>query len=396
MDFIELFLLAINALRNNLIRTILTMLGIIIGIASVIIIISLGQGATQSIVDEISSFGANILTISPGKVQRRPGMGSTSSTVDTLVEDDVEVLQKLANIEMVAGLVNTNKQITYDDNNEQSSITGAEDTYAQMHDLSFSQGSFFTDSQVATKSKVIVLGDELVEELFGEDAIVVGESVRVDGKSFRIVGVAVDSSSVYAPISTVQKILLSQDYYNSIEVLVTDSELVEDMETEIEDTLLFSHNIDNINDADFSIRSSQEMVDSISSVTGTLSALLSGIAAISLIVGGIGIMNIMLITVTERTKEIGLLKAIGAKARDILWQFLIEAVVVTLAGGIIGISIGIVVTYIATIFLSIPFTVSLSAIALALGVSAAVGIIFGWYPARQAANLQPIDALRYE
>jgi len=259
-----------------------------------------------------------------------------------------------------------------------------------------SQGSFISDSQVATRSKVVVLGDGLVEDIFGEDAQVVGESIRIDGKSFRIIGVITDSTSALAPISTVQRVILSQNYYNSIEVLVSDSDSVTLVEEAVTNALLLRHEIKNPNDADFSIRSAQEMIDSISSVTGTLSAMLSGIAAISLVVGGIGIMNIMLVTVTERTREIGLLKAIGAKQKDILWQFLIEAVVVTLMGGLIGLLLGIIITFIATKFLSIPFVVSITSILLAIGVSTAVGIVFGYYPAKKAAKLQPIDALRYE
>ena len=395
MEFFELFILAINALRTNIVRTILTMLGVIIGIASVIIIMSIGNGATQSIVGEISSFGANILTIQAGRNTRGPG-GGGGSTVDTLVEDDVEALALLPNVNSAAGLISTNKPITYDGNVFQTSITGVEETYMEIHELNLSQGSFISDSQVATRSKVVVLGDGLVEDIFGEDAQVVGESIRIDGKSFRIIGVITDSTSALAPISTVQKVILSQNYYNSIEVLVSDSDSVTQVEEAVTNTLLLRHEIKNSNDADFSIRSAQEMIDSISSVTGTLSAMLSGIAAISLVVGGIGIMNIMLVTVTERTREIGLLKAIGAKQKDILWQFLIEAVVVTLMGGLIGLLLGIIITFIATKFLSIPFVVSITSILLAIGVSTAVGIVFGYYPAKKAAKLQPIDALRYE
>jgi len=395
MEFIELFVLAINALKTNIVRTILTMLGVIIGIASVIIIMSLGNGATQYIVGEISSFGANILTIQAGRNARGAG-GGAGSTVDTLVEDDVKALALLPNITSAAGIVDTSKQISYDGTSVQSSITGVEETYAQIHELSLSQGSFISDAQVATRSKVVVLGDQLVEDIFGADAQVVGESVRIDGKSFRIIGVITDSSSALAPISTVQKVILSQNYFNSVEVLVEDSELVTSTKTSVSDLLLLNHDISNPDDADFSIRSAQEMIDSISSITETLSAMLSGIAAISLLVGGIGIMNIMLVTVTERTREIGLLKAIGAKQRDILWQFLIEAIVVTLMGGLIGLSLGVAVTFVATKFLSIPFVVSLSSVLLAIGVSTGVGIVFGYYPAKKAAALQPIDALRYE
>lgn len=394
MDFAQLILLAIEALKTNLIRTILTMLGVIIGIASVIIIMSLGKGATASIVNQISSFGANVLTISAGRFDRGPGGGG--STVDTLIEDDVKAILKIDNVQDASGIVSTNKKINYDSQTENVSIQGVEESYQSIKSLTLTQGSFITDSQVGTRSKVIVLGDELIEDLFGQEAQVVGESVKVDGKNFRIIGVINESSGALVPISTAQKIILSQNYFNSIEVSIADSESVDTAMQDIEDLLMLEHEIENENEADFSIRSSQEMISTISSVTSTLTTLLSGIAAISLVVGGIGIMNIMLVTVTERTKEIGLLKAIGAKKKDILTQFLIEAIVVTLIGGIIGITLGLAITYIATLFLDIPFVLSLQAIGLALGVSTGVGIVFGWYPANQAAKLQPIDALRYE
>lgn len=395
MDFIELIILSIEALRSNIVRTLLTMLGIIIGIASVVIIMSLGAGATASIVDEISSFGANILTISAGKQSRGPG-GGGGSTVDTLVNDDIEAIKKLNNISYTSGIISTNKQLSYQNESSSGSVKGVESEYDIIHDLKLSQGTFLEDSHIRTLSKVVVLGDEQVTELFGEDAEVVGESLRIDGKNFKIIGVINESSDIIVPISTAQKILLSQTYLNSIDVSVTDSDLTSQTESDIESILLLNHDIDNVDDADFSIRSSEEMIESISSVTGVLTMLLSGIAAISLIVGGIGIMNIMLVTVTERTKEIGLLKAIGAKKADILTQFLIESIVVTIVGGIIGIIIGITISYIASSLIDIPFIVSAYSIFLALGVSAGVGILFGWYPANSAARLQPIDALRHE
>lgn len=395
MDIQELIILSIEALRSNLVRTLLTMLGIIIGIASVIIIMSLGEGATASIVSEISSFGANLLTVQAGRFQRGPG-GGGGSTVDTLVENDVEAILKLPNIDYASGVVSTSKQLTYQNQSTSGSIKGVNQDYGLIHSTELSQGVFIDESQVRTLSKVVVLGDEVVTELFGEDAQVVGESIRIDGKAFRVIGVILDSSDIIVPLTTIQKTILNQNYYNSIDVSVSDSELVDQAQTDIENLLLIRHDIIKADDADFSIRSSQEMIDSISSVTGTLTAMLSGIAAISLVVGGIGIMNIMLVTVTERTKEIGLLKAIGAKKADILTQFLIEAVVVTLVGGIIGIILGLIITFGATKLLNIPFILSLKSIALALGVSAGVGILFGWYPANSAARLQPIDALRHE
>jgi putative ABC transport system permease protein len=394
MDELELVKLAILALRTNFVRTILTMLGVIIGIASVIIIMSLGQGATQSIVGEISSFGANVITVQAGRFVRGPG--GSGGTIDTLVVDDAKKIAQLPNVTAVSGTVSTSKKIVYDGATISQSITGVEANYESIRSLTLTQGTFFTEGQVLGRAKVLVLGDEKVEDLFGEDAQVVGESVRVDGKNFKIIGVLADSSAAYVPITTAQTVLLSQSYLNGIDVAVTSSELVNSMSDEIESQLLVLHDIADAKNADFSIRSSQEIISSVSSVTGTLTAMLSGIAAISLVVGGIGIMNIMLVTVTERTREIGLLKALGAKKKDILNQFLIEAIVVTMLGGLVGVVLGGVVTYIATLFLNIPFVISYQSIGLALGVSIGVGVVFGWYPAKKAANLQPIDALRYE
>lgn len=393
MEFLELILLALEALKTNMVRTILTMLGVIIGIASVIIIVSLGQSTTQSIVTRISSFGANILTVSAGRAGRGPGGGGT---VDTLTLKDVEALTHLENVAAVTGMVNASKQISYGSTTTQASITGVEPQYAAMHSLSFIEGNFFSESQNTTQAKVVILGDQKVIDLFGSIVPVVGETVKISGKNFKIIGVVNDSSGVYLPLTTVQKVLLNQDYLNSLEIAANESNQVTALQEAATASLLLRHGLENSNDADFSVRSSQEMISSISSVTSSLTAMLSGIAAISLVVGGIGIMNIMLVTVTERTREIGLLKAIGAKKRDVLWQFLIEAVVVTLVGGIIGISLGVLVTLVATQLLSVPFVVSAWSVVLALGVSMGVGILFGWYPANQAARLQPIDALRYE
>ena len=242
------------------------------------------------------------------------------------------------------------------------------------------------------------MGDEKAEELFGEDSydFIISEMVRIDSRPFRIIGVVSDSSSVYVPMTTAMNILIGQDHVDSITAMVEDAELVNTAKAEIESLLLNRHNIMDVSLADFSIRSSQEMISTISTVTGTLIAMLSAIAAISLVVGGIGIMNIMLVTVIERTKEIGLLKSIGAKKKDILAQFLIESIVLTLAGGIIGTALGVSITFVAANIIGIPFIVGVNSILLAVGVSAGVGIVFGYYPAQKAAELQPIDALRYE
>lgn len=394
MNLTELVSLALEALKRNMVRTMLTMLGIIIGIASVIIIISLGQGTQQSILEEISSFGANIITVSPGQSERGPI--SSGSTITTLTRDDARALETLPGVAVVGATVSTNKVFVSEGNSMSVSIQGVEYGYAEINDLSVVSGSFFDPGDIDSLAKVVIIGDEVVTELYGEGSDVIGESVRVDGKTFRIIGVIPDSSSALMPISTVQKILLSQSHVGGIQVLVPEIEMMDAVEDRISETLLLEHDIDEGEEPDFSIRNSQELLSSVSSITGMLTGMLSGIAAISLVVGGIGIMNIMLVTVTERTREIGLLKAIGAKRRAILYQFLIEAVVLTLAGGAVGIVLGIGITWLASSLLSIPFAISLQSISLSLGVSAAVGILFGWYPAQRAARLQPIDALRHE
>lgn len=390
----ELIILALEQLKSNVARTMLTMLGIIIGIGSVITIISLGEGSTQSIVDQISSFGTNVITVSPGQARRGPGKGG--GTYDTLSEDDANAISSLDNIEAVSGVVSGNKTIVYEENSTSSNISGVEESYAQIQSFEFNEGGNLSESLINSMSRNVLLGSEVVEDLFGEDAVVLGERVRIDGKTFKIVGVIKDSSSVVVPISTAQKLLFGHSYLSSISVRIINTDITEETTDMIESLLLERHEISNSDNADFNLRSPQDMIDTVSTMTGTLTTVLSGIAAISLLVGGIGIMNIMLVTVTERTKDIGLLKAIGAKRKDILAQFLIESLVLTMVGGMIGVLIGGVVTYFASNAMSIPFIVSLKSILLAVGVSAGVGVAFGYYPAKKAAGLNPIDALRYE
>ena len=397
MEIWETIKLSISVLRQNILRTLLTMLGIIIGIASVIIILSLGQGGTASIVNQISSFGANNLTISPGAQQQGPVRSGGS--VETLVRDDaLAIKENIENVEAVSSSVNKSYQLIANGENINGQVSGVDAQHLTVNNLELVSGIFIEEDDVSGSSKVVVLGDENVLELFGEDAndYVIGKIVKIDLRPFRIVGVVDDSSGIYIPITTAMNTLMGQDYVNSITVMISDSELVDAAESDIEDLLLNRHEILDVDDADFSIRSSQDMISTISDVTGTLISMLSAIAAISLVVGGIGIMNIMLVTVTERTKEIGLMKAIGAKQKDILTQFLIESVVLTLSGGIVGTLIGVLITFVAAKILSIPFVVGINSILLAVGVSVAVGVVFGYYPARRGAKLNPIDALRYE
>jgi putative ABC transport system permease protein len=394
IDVKELIILSLDQLKGSLVRTALTMLGIVIGIASVITIISLGDGSTQSIVDQISTFGTNVITVSPGQARRGPGSGG--GTFETLTHADSEAVLSLDNIEAVSAIISGQATLVNGSQSVSSSVTGVEEDYSLIQSLEFSQGDFFADSQIDSLSRIVILNDDLVEELFGESASVIGEKIRLNDKTFKIIGVIEGGSSVLVPFSTAEKILFGHSYLNSISIRVIDNSLMEQTSTDIENLLLSRHQIADIDSADFSLRNPLEMIDTVSSMTGTLTTVLGGIAAISLLVGGIGIMNIMLVTVTERTRDIGLLKAIGAKANDILAQFLIESLVLTLVGGLIGVILGATLTYFASSAMSIPFIVSFKSIFLAVTVSAGVGVLFGWYPAKKASLLNPIDALRYE
>lgn len=397
MEITELFLLAVQSLRRNVARTFLTMLGIIIGIASVITIMSLGAGSTESIVGQISSFGANVLTVSPGRMRRGPG--EQGAQVSTLVEADAAAIREVPEVEMVSRVVSKTKTLAANGVSTSSQVSGVDANYSEINSLKFTVGGFFDESDVDGLSKSVVLGDEVVTDIFGENAdqFVVGETVRIDGKVFHIIGVITESSSVFIPVTTAQKTLFGQsNFLDSISLVVTDSAYVESTTTAVEQLLLERHEIKDASLADFEVRSTQSIVDTVSSITSTLTTLLSGIAAISLVVGGIGIMNIMLVTVTERTKEIGLLKALGAKNKNILSQFLIEAIVLTLSGGFVGIILGGVIAYFASSAMGITFVIKANSVLLSFGVSTLIGITFGYYPAQKAAQLQPIEALRYE
>jgi len=403
MDYKELITLALLNLRQNILRTLLTMLGIIIGIASVIIIMSMGQGATASIVDRISTLGANTVNVFPGA--RRRGPGAISETVTSLVPKDVEAIAKLENVEAVSGVVSTRATVSYQGNNMSSSVNGVEADYQQIQSLEVDLGSFFDKSQVKGMAKVAVVGIDIISELFEEGEQPLGKAIRVDGKSFRVIGVLEQNDAsgmsnpneaIYIPLDTMMKTVIGQNYLSSIAILATDSKSVDLVVEDVDNLLMDRHEILDVDLKDFTIMNFQEMIATISNVTGILTTLLSAIAAISLLVGGIGIMNIMLVTVTERTKEIGLLKSIGAKNNHILTQFLLEAVVLTITGGLIGVTIGSGASYVIAKVVNIPFIIKFSSVIIAVGVSSLVGVVFGYYPARNASKLNPIDALRYE
>lgn len=407
MDFTELLSESLRTLTLNKMRTGLAILGIIIGIGSVITLISLGQGSQKSIENSIQSLGANLLTIQPsgfntGSVRGAAGGGTSLTLADA---EAIKNSQSLGTVKEVSPELARRSQVTAGRNNTNTQIVGVQPQYAQIRKINMASGSFITNRDVTAMSKVAVLGPTAAEDLFGEGTDPVGQNIRIEGKILRVVGVTETKGgtgfnnpddAIYIPLSTAQKQLFGASYLSSIAVEAKSAEVMTDAQNELGYFLLARHKLNDPVEADFIIMSQNDILNTASAVTGTFTTLLGGIAAISLLVGGIGIMNIMLVTVTERTREIGLRKALGAKRKTIVAQFLTEAILLTITGGLIGMTIGITTSYLLSKVINIPFAISASSIVLAIGVSGAIGILFGWYPARKAANLQPIEALRYE
>lgn len=403
MNYLEIFITALRALRANLMRTALTMLGIVIGITSVILIISLAQGATAAITNQISSFGTNLIFIIPGGGDQN---GPPTPT-NTLIYDDALEIEKLEHVDSITATVTRNYQVVADGLNTNSTVQGVSEGFAKVQNVTMELGEFITKDNVSGLERVAVLGSQVAIDLFGEGYDPIGESILIDSKPFRVIGVSAPKGaggiggnpddSVYVPVTTAQTILLGLDFVQTIQVNADGPEAVEPLREEITTLLMDRHKITDPDLKDFTTQTSQQFLTTLGSILGVLTAMLAGIGAISLVVGGIGIMNIMLVTVTERTKEIGLLKAIGAKRKDILVQFLIESIVLTLSGGVVGIILGTTFSFVLSTFaLHVPFVLQLSSILLAVGISTIVGITFGIYPAYKAAKLSPIDALRYE
>lgn len=407
MEYQEIVEEAARTLTLNKLRTGLAMLGIIIGIGSVIALISLGQGSQTAVSNQIQSLGANLLTVSPGS-QRGGFVQGGSGSATTLTLADAEAIATSPTVPDVANVspeYSKRSQVTAGGKNTNTSIIGVRGIYATIHKITIAQGVFITDSDDARQSKVAVLGPTAATNLFGETTNPIGQMIRIGGQSFKVVGITESKGgtgfgnaddAIYVPLSTAMKTLFGSTSLTSIAVEAKSSDVMTAAEDEVGYLLLDRHKISDPTNADFSIFSQNDILNTASSVTGTFTALLSGIAAISLVVGGIGIMNIMLVTVTERTREIGLRKALGAKKKNIITQFLIESIILTFTGGVFGMLLGILVSFVISKVISLPFTISIGSILLAIGVSGGIGILFGWYPARKAANLQPIEALRYE
>jgi putative ABC transport system permease protein len=399
-----------TALSANKTRSGLTVLGIVIGIASVIALVSIGQGAASSISSSINSLGSNLLVITPG-AQRGPGfqVSTGRGAAKSLTQGDADaVLASVSNVQAVASEVSGRYQVTAKGTNTNTTIDGVTSAYPQIRNVQIDQGSFITDAQNASLAKVAVLGPTAMQDLFGTTAVagdVVGQSIRIKNMEFKVVGVTIakggsgfsnQDDMIYIPAMSAQRFLSGDQYLTTIDVQATDAQSMTQVQNDITTTLLDRHHLSDPTLADFSVLNQADILATASSVTATFTILLGAVAGISLLVGGIGIMNMMLTTVTERTREIGLRKAIGAKKSDISLQFLAEAVALTLLGGLIGVVLGSGISFLVSYSGIIKTAVSWEAIVLAFGVSAAIGIVFGYYPARRAASLNPIEALRYE
>ncbi len=403
----ELLSESFSTLTINKMRTGLAILGIVIGIGSVIVLISLGQATQQQVQNQIQSLGANLLTVNPGS-QNSGGVRGAAGAATTLTNEDAKAIRTSPNItavQTVSPEIQRREQITAGRTNSNIQIIGVTDSYTAVHKLSMDTGTFVTENDNVSLGKVIVLGPQVATDLFGETAGAVGQTVRINGIPFRVIGVTKSKGGSgffnqddigFIPLSTAQKIVFGQDNLSSIALEAKSSEVMTDAQNQVGYLLLSRHKLQSPQDADFSIFSQADILSTASQATGTFTTFLAGIAAISLLVGGIGIMNIMLVTVTERTREIGLRKALGAKKKTIVTQFLIESIFLTFTGGVIGIALGILISYGYSAATASLFVISPYSILLAFVVSGGIGILFGWYPARKAANLQPIEALRYE
>lgn len=407
MKLADLFEETYSAILSNKARSGLTILGIVIGIGSVIAMISIGQGAQGSIESNIQALGSNLVMITPG-AQRGQGfqVSSGRGSAQSLTMLDVEAIQgSVALVKDIAPENTGSYQITAKGTNTRTRVVGVTASYTGVRNVEISDGSFISDQNSKSMSKVAVLGPTTRDDLFGVDASAIGQTIRIKGIEFKIIGITKSKGGtgfgsqddvIYVPLTTAQKFLAGNDYLTTISVQANDQKSMTEMQSEITSLLLERHHISDPTLADFSILNQADIAASASSITNTLTILLGSIAGISLVVGGIGIMNMMLTTVTERTREIGLRKSIGAKRKDITFQFLSEAVMLTFLGGIFGVILGWILSLGVSKFGGITTKISLFSVLLAFGASALIGILFGYYPAKRAAKLNPIEALRYE
>jgi putative ABC transport system permease protein len=405
MSIFMTFLIALKALNRNKMRTTLTMLGMIIGVAAVITMVALGRGAQDSIEQQIKSAGTNMIIVSAGN-WTQGGVRSGQGAAATLTEADAEAIRAVPGVQYLAGGVNTRAQMVAGNQNWGTRIQGTDIELPLIRSWPLTSGTFFSTQDVNSAAKVAVLGSVVRDNLFTPDQDPINQIVRIKNQPFKVVGILASKGqgsngedqddAVLIPYTTAQRKLMGITYLNNVTVSAVSASNTAQVADAITSLLRIRHKIQPGDPDDFMVRTLEEMANVRTEATKTMTALLAAIAGVSLLVGGIGIMNIMLVSVTERTREIGLRLAIGARGRDVLLQFLVEAVVISLVGGSIGIMLGYGLSKSLTHGLQWPTSVSPNAVAVAFGFSAITGIFFGFYPARKAARLDPIDALRYE
>ena len=406
MSYRNLLIIAIRALVRNRLRAILTMLGIIIGVASVIAMLAIGEGSKQKMRTEMSKMGTNLLMVMPN-FQRRGGVSLGASTSMALKYSDVVALRNEATaIAAVSPEIRASGQVIYGNQNTQTTVYGVSEEYLGIKKLVLKSGRIFTSNETKSMAKVCILGQTVIENLFGAGADPIGLSIRIKNLPFTIIGTLEDKGEsgmgqdqddlILAPYTTVQRRLAAIDYINGIYVSATSEEKSDEAQAQIEDILRRTHKLKDTDENNFRIMSQTELMTTVSSITDIMTILLGAIASISLLVGGIGIMNIMFVSVTERTREIGLRMSIGGRGRDIMKQFLVESMLLSIIGGALGVIFGYLLAQLGGSLMSTPPIVKTKSVVLAFMVCFAIGVFFGWYPARKAANLNPIDALRYE
>lgn len=405
MNIANLLKIALKALNNNKLRCFLTMLGIIIGVASVITMLAIGQGSKNSIKEQISEMGSNMIMIHPGNMQRG-GVRQSADDMQTLKVADAESVRNISGVAAVSPSVTAGGQLINGNNNYPSTIYGVTSDYSDIRKFKVKEGMMFSDADVKSAAKVCIIGKTVVDNIFPDGTDPVGRVIRFGKIPLTVIGVLEPKGTnsmgqdqddvVIAPYTTVMKRILAIDYIHGIFASAVDESHTEEIIAAITEILRQQHKIKDDADNDFEIRSQQELSEMMNSTSDMMTVLLACIAGISLLVGGIGIMNIMYVSVTERTREIGLRMSIGARGVDVLSQFLIESVIISVSGGLIGIIVGVAATWLVNIIAHWPVSIQLYSIVLSFVVCTITGVFFGWYPAKNAAGLDPIEAIRYE
>ncbi|MBD5258872.1 MAG: FtsX-like permease family protein [Barnesiella sp.] len=406
MNINNLVRIALKAMNNNKMRCFLTMLGVIIGVGAVIAMLAIGQGSKDSIKAQISEMGSNMIMIMPG-AENRGGVRQSGSDMQTLKPADYEAIRNEATmVQYITPSVNGSGQWVYGNNNYPSSAQGVNTEYLDIRQRKVADGEMFTEEDVRSAAKVCVLGQTLVDNLFPDGTDPIGKVVRFGKIPMTVIGVLEEKGYntmgqdqddlALVPYTTVMKRILASDYLQGIQASAVNEDMTQETIEEITEILRRQHKLRDDQDNDFTIRSMQELAEMISSTSSLLTVLLAAVAGISLLVGGIGIMNIMIVSVTERTREIGLRMSIGATGRDIMMQFLIEAIILSVTGGVIGILMGCLATWCISTFAQWPVSISGASVILSFAVCTFIGIVFGFYPAAKASKLDPIEAIRYE